>query len=115
MLSFICAGCSEHESRAENAFPIMTAVERSVAHANEDRIDWTEYSVRSAAMHANGRTSRIDRKSTDEFGISILRKLDGKRYWEVCYGTMLPGLVGASYCYYLDSSSYELLAKYNTK
>jgi hypothetical protein len=115
LLSLVCAGCVGQESRAESDLPIVTAVQRSVSHANADKVDWTEYTVRSAAVYANGRTSKIDRASTDDFGLSILRKLDGKRYWEVCYGTSVQGLVGASYCYYLDSTSYELLAKYNVK
>jgi len=54
-------------------------------------------------------------ETSNEYEVSVIRNLYGKRYWEVCYGTAMPGLAGATYCYYLDSANYKLLAEYKVK
>jgi hypothetical protein len=115
LLSFICAGCAVPVGQEKGGMPIVVAAERSVVYANKDQVDGTGYMVKFAALSANGYTRAIDREATDEYQLSILRKLKGKRYWEVCYGASEPGMVGATYCYYLDSSSYELIADYKVK
>ena len=95
--------------------PIVIAVNRSVVYANRDRVDGDRYTVKFAAISANGNSRAIDREATDEYQVSILKKLQGRRYWEVCYGVFEPGVVGATYCYYLDHSSYDLIADYQVK
>lgn len=111
----VCMGCMAQEAQKKNGFPIVVAIEHSVAHANGDGVDWTEYSVRSAELNANGWTSVFDRNSKNTYDISVAQKLQGKEYWEICYGTIVPGLVGATYCYYLNKTDYKLLAKYGMK
>lgn len=115
LLLLISAGCAGQENLEKDSFPIVTAVGKSVAHANSDRVDLREFTVLSAGEYANGRTSVIRRDSTVDFETAILRKLQNKRYWEVCYGPVEPEMVGATYCYYLDRSSYELIADYKVK
>ena len=115
LLLLISAGCAGQENLEKDSFPIVTAVGKSVAHANSDRVDLREFTVLSAGEYANGRTSVIRRDSTVDFEATILRKLQNKRYWEVCYGPVEPEMVGATYCYYLDRSSYELIADYKVK
>ena len=111
----ISVGCAGKESRKKNSFPIVTAVGKSVAHANSEGVDLREFTVLSAGEYANGRTSVIRRDSTVDFEATILRNLQNKRYWEVCYGPVEPEMVGATYCYYLDRSSYELITDYKVK
>jgi hypothetical protein len=113
LLPIVLTGCMTHEVPEKDGFPIVVAIERSTAFANKDAIDWTEYSVRSAELSVNGWTSVIDRESKDPDDASVVQKLQGKEYWEICYGTIVPGLVGATYCYYLERSSYKLLAALN--
>lgn len=115
LLSLACIGCMAQEAPKKNGFPIIVAIEHSAAHANGNGIDWTEYSVRSAELNVNGFASVFDRNSKDPYDISIVQKLQGKEYWEICYGTIVPGLVGATYCYYLDRNDYKLLAVYGMK
>jgi hypothetical protein len=115
ILLIFLTGCMTHEAPNKEGFPIVVAIERSTFFANKDAIKWAEYSVRSAELNANGWTSVIDLESKDEDDASVVQKLQGKEYWEVCYGTIIPGLVGATYCYYLERSSYELLAAYRMK
>lgn len=111
----ISVGCAGQEDREKNSFRIVAAVGKSVAHANSDGVDLHEFTILSAGEYANGRTSVIRRDSTVDFEATILRKLQNKRYWEVCYGPVEPEMVGATYCYYLDRSSYELIADYKVK
>lgn len=115
LLLLISAGCAGQENLEKDSFPIVTAVGKSVAHANSDGVDLREFTVLSAGEYANGRTSVIRRDSTVDFETAILRNLQNKRYWEVCYGPVEPEMVGATYCYYLDRSSYELIADYKVK
>lgn len=115
LLSVACVGCAAPVGQEKGGMPIIVAAERSVVHANKDQIDGRVYIVEFAALSANGYTRAIDREAADEYQISILRKLKNKRYWEVCYGPSEPGMVGATYCYYLDHSSYELIADYKVK
>lgn len=113
--SLACAACAAPVGQEKGGMPIIVAVERSVVYANRDQVDGKAYAVKFAAISANGYTRAIHREGADEYQASILRKLEGKRYWEVCYGAFEPGMVGATYCYYLDHSSYELLADYQVK
>jgi hypothetical protein len=115
LLSLACIGCMAQEAPKKDGFPIIVAIEHSAAHANGNGIDWTEYSVRSAELNVNGFASVFDRNSKDPYDVSIVQKLQGKEYWEICYGTIVPGLVGATYCYYLDRADYKLLAVYGMK
>lgn len=115
LLSLICAGCAVPVGQEKGGMPIIVAAERSVVHANKDQVDGRVYMVKYAAISANGNARAIDREATDEYQASILRKLKNKRYWEVCYGASEPGMVGATYCYYLDHASYELIADYKVK
>lgn len=115
LFSLACTGCMAHEAPAKNGFPIVVAIENSVAYAKRDGVDWTEYSVRSAELNTNGWNSVFDRESKNANDISVVQKLRGKQYWEICYGTIVPGLVGATYCYYLDRTDYKLLAVYGMK
>lgn len=115
LMSLVCMGCMAQEAPNKEGFPIVVAIEKSVAFANRDRVDWSEYSVVSAAEYVNGETSLFDRNSKDPYDISVVQKLRGKEYWEICYGTIVPGLVGATYCYYLDKTDYKLLAVYGMK
>jgi hypothetical protein len=115
LLPLITAGCAVPVGQEKGGMPIIVAVERSVIHANRDQVDGSGYTVNFAAGSANGHTRAIDRKAADEYQLSILRKLQGKRYWEVCYGPSAPGMFGSTYCYYLEYSSYELIADYKVK
>jgi hypothetical protein len=115
LLSVVCVACAAPASQEKGAMPVVIAAERSVAYANRDRVNRSEYMVKLAALSANGYTRAIHREGADSYQASILRKLENKRYWEICYGASEPGMVGATYCYYLDSVSYELLADYQVK
>lgn len=115
LMLLISAGCAGQESQAKDSFPIVTAVGKSVAHANKDGVDLREFTVLSAGEYANGRTSVIRRDSTVDFEMAILRDLQNKRYWEICYGPVEPEMVGATYCYYLDRSDYKLVSTYRVK
>jgi hypothetical protein len=115
MISLVSMGCMAREVPKRDDFPLVVAIEHSVSHANADEIDWTEYSVRSAELNVNGWARAFDRNSKNPYVISIIEKLQGKEYWEICYGTIVPGLAGATYCYYLGRSNYELLAAFRMK
>ncbi len=115
LLPLACTGCMAQEAPKKDRFPIVIAIENSVAHANGHGIDWIEYSVRSAELNINGLNRVFDQNSTDPYDVSVAQKLQGKEYWEICYGTIAPGLVGATYCYYLDRTDYKLLAAYGMK
>ena len=104
-----------NEAPSRDALPIVTAVEKSVPHATEDRIDMTNYSVVSVELGVNGWNGVVDRNSKDPYDVEVVQKLKGKEYWEVCYGAYSPGLVGATYCYYLERSSFQFLAAYRMK
>lgn len=114
-LLLISAGCAGQENREKDSFPIVTAVAESVAHANRDGVNLREFTVLSAGEYANGRTSVIRRDSTVDFEVAILRDLQNKRYWEVCYGPVEPEMVGSTYCYYLGRSDYKLVSAYRVK
>jgi hypothetical protein len=114
-LFFFCAGCVDSKKNLETDLPIVIAAKRSVAYAKSDRVDLTQYTVLSVAEFGDAQTSVIDRKSSHELDVSVLRKLYKQRYWEVCYGHVSPDVAGAMYCYYLDKSKYELLAAYRMK
>ena len=114
-LFFFCTGCAENKRNLENDLPIVVAAKRSVAYAKNDRVDLTQYTVLSIAEFGNAQTSVIDRKSSHDYDVAVLRKLYKQRYWEVCYGHVSPDVAGAMYCYYLDKSKYELLAAYRMK
>lgn len=115
LLSLAVVGCAVPVGQEKGGMPITVAVERSVIYANRDQVDGSGYTVWLAMSYANGMTYSIDREATDEYQLSILKKLQGKRYWEVCYGPSEQGMTGATYCYYLDYSTYELLADYKVK
>ncbi len=115
LLSVICMGCMAQETPTKDGFPIVSAIEKSVSFANEDRVNLANYSVISAELNFNGETSVFDRNSKDPYDVSVVQKLQGKEYWEICYGAFAPGLVGAMYCYYLDKADYKLLAAYRMK
>jgi hypothetical protein len=115
LLSLFCAGCAVPVGQERGGMPVIVAAEKSVIHANRDQVDGSAYTVKLVAMSANGYTRAIHREGADEYQTSILQKLQGKTYWEVCYGPSEPGMVGSSYCYYLDYSNYELLADYKVK
>jgi hypothetical protein len=115
LISLVCMGCMAQEAPKKDGFPVVVAIEHSIAHANENGVDWIEYSVRSAELNVNGGASIFDRNSKDPYDISVVQKLRGKEYWEICYGTIVSGMVGATYCYYLDRTDYKLLAAYGMK
>jgi hypothetical protein len=115
LLSIACASCAPPADQEKDEMPIVAAVEKSLAYAKRDRVDENRYIVKYAAISANGNSRAIDRQAADDYQISILKKLHGRRYWEVCYGASEPGMTGATYCYYLDSSKYELIADYQVK
>jgi hypothetical protein len=112
-LVFLCAGCVENKAGSD--LPVAVAAQRSLPYAKKDQVDLTHYTVRSVAEYGNARTSIIDRTSNHEYDVAVLRKLYGKRYWEVCYGDTSPEVASAMYCYYLDKSDYGLLAAYRMK
>jgi hypothetical protein len=112
---FFFAGCVEDKRNVENDLPIVVAAKRSVAYAKRDRVDLTQYTVLSIAGFDNAQTSVIDRKSSHDYDVAVLRKLYKQQYWEVCYGHVSPDVAGAMYCYYLDKSEYGLLAAYRMK
>jgi hypothetical protein len=114
-LLLVTTGCAVPVGQEKGGMPIIVAAEKSVIHANRDQVDGTAYMINFAAESANGHTRTIHREATDEYQLSVLRKLQGKRYWEVCYGPSAPGMLGSTYCYYLERSSYELLADYKVK
>jgi hypothetical protein len=103
------------EAEKESGVPIVIAIENSFEFARKDGVDLSTYSVVSVERNANGFSSVFDRNSKDPYDVSVLQKLQGKKYWEVCYGTIAPGLVGATYCYYLDKANYRMLAAYRMK
>ena len=106
LLPLVTAGCAVPVGQEKGGMPIIVAVEKSVIHANRDQVDGSAYMVNFAAESANGHTRAIHREVTGEYQLSVLRKLQGKRYWEVCYGPSAPGMFGSTYCYYLERSSY---------
>jgi hypothetical protein len=114
-LFFLCAGCAEKNEPVDSDLPIVIAAKRSVTYAKNDRVDLAQYTVRSVTVFSNAQTRVIDRKSSDQYDIDVLRKLYNQRYWEVCYGHVSLDVAGAMYCYYLDKSKYELLASYRMK
>jgi hypothetical protein len=103
------------EAEKESGVPIVIAIENSFEFARKDGVDLSTYSVVSVERNANGFSSVFDRNSKDPYDVSVLQKLQGKKYWEVCYSAIVPGLVGATYCYYLDKADYRLLAAYRMK
>lgn len=113
VLALICAGCAGGKS--ESDLPLIVAAKHSLIHASNDRIDLNEYTVRSVNEFGNARTSVIDRTSTDEYDVSVLRNLYKVRYWEVCYRPISTESFGAIYCYYLHKSDYRLLTAYRMK
>lgn len=114
-ISILLAGCSPAADRSAMINPVATAIDKSLVYARRDRIDGKMYMVRSAAIYSNGKSSVLKSGNPVEYELSIIRNLYGKKYWEVCYGTAMSGLVGATYCYYLDRSDYTLLAEYKVK
>ena len=114
-IGILLAGCSPAPDQSRMESPVVTAINRSLAFAHRDNIDKQSYMVRSAATYSNGKTSVIKSENPAEYELSVIRNLFGKKYWEVCYGTAMPGLVGATYCYYLDRFDYGLLSEYKVK
>lgn len=115
LLALFCTGCMAREAEKESGVPIVIAIENSFEFARKDGVDLSTYSVVSVERNANGFSSVFDRNSKDPYDVSVLQKLQGKKYWEVCYSAIVPGLVGATYCYYLDKADYRLLAAYRMK
>jgi hypothetical protein len=115
LVSLIGMSCMARDVPKREGLPVITAIENSVSHADADGVDLITYSVRSAELNVNGWARAFDRNSKNPSVISIIEKLQGKEYWEICYGTIVPGLAGATYCYYLDRSDYELLAAFRMK
>jgi hypothetical protein len=114
-LFFFCTGCVENKTSMGNDLPIVVAAKRSIDYAKKDRVDLAQYTVLSIAGFDNAQTSVIDRASSHELDVAVLRKLYKQQYWEVCYGHVSPDVAGAMYCYYLDKSEYGLLAAYRMK
>lgn len=115
LMALICGGCMANEVPSRDKFPIVVAIEKSVLYANEDRVDLANFSVVSVELGVNAWSAVFDRNSKDPYDVEVVQKLKGKEYWEVCYSAYSPGLVGATYCYYLERSSYKLLAAYRMK
>lgn len=114
-IGILTSGCAPAVDQSAMDTPVATAIEKSLVYADRDGVDAHVYMVRSATLNSNGRTSVIKSESPNEYENSVTRNLYGRRYWEVCYGTAMPGLVGATYCYYFDRSDYKLLAEYKVK
>jgi hypothetical protein len=115
LLVLSCAGCMAQETKKEDRAPIIVAIENSFEFARKDGVDLSTYSVVSAERNVNGFASVFDRNSKDPYDVSVVQKLQGKEYWEICYSAIAPGLVGATYCYYLDKTDYRLLSAYRMK
>jgi hypothetical protein len=41
--------------------------------------------------------------------------LKDKKYWEACCGVKSEEMIGATYCYYIDETTLELLAVHRMK
>lgn len=115
IICILASGCVPVAGESTMGTSAVTAIEKSLAYADRDRVDANVYMVRSVSINSNGRTSVIKMEASNEYEVSVIRNLYGKRYWEVCYGTAMPGLAGATYCYYFDRSDYKFLAEYKVK
>lgn len=115
LFSIVSSGCAPPVGQEKGGGGAVVAVHKSVTYANRDWVDGSVYAVTLVAISANGHTHALDRMPRDEYHLSILRKLAGREYWEVCYGSSDRRIVASTYCYYLDSSSYELIVKYHVE
>jgi hypothetical protein len=104
------SGCSD--SPEEN-----TAIDPEISaklHAKKNEIDIGEARAYSTKEYENGATSIFDSTRTDSFAMSVVEKLKGKNYWEVCYDNSGGGL-GGEVCFFIEKSSNQLIYIYRSK
>jgi hypothetical protein len=104
------SGCSR--SREENTAHDPETSAKLYAKKNEINID--EGRAYSTKEYENGDTSIFDSTRTDSFAMSVVEKLKGKNYWEVCYDNSGGGL-GGEVCFFIEKSSNQLIHIYRSK
>lgn len=110
----VCGCTSVNE--AENQ-PAIRAAIKSVSYAREDGVDMQIFSLRSIRHHQNWKTTALGahREQINPGLEEHIASLEGKAYWEACYGTTEENILSASCCYYLDSGSLSLLTTFRMK
>lgn len=62
-----------------------------------------------------GDQALVDQSANSAHIKKVRFALKNKNYWEVCYEILSDEVVGATYCYYHDELTYELLTVYRSK
>ncbi|TXI47417.1 MAG: hypothetical protein E6Q50_14110 [Lysobacter sp.] len=116
LIIFIASILSACDSRREKDLqPAIQAGIESLSHARADNVDMKVYSISWITELSDGQLRIVDRSQTSPSVEKNRTDLKGKKYWEVCYGISKEWVVGATYCYYLDYNTFDLLATYRTK
>lgn len=87
----------------------------SLRFAEKDGIDLDVFSLYSVRRLNYGRLGVADPPMTSPHIERVRDVLKDKHYWEACYGVTSEEMVGATYCFYLDEKTFDLLTVYRMK
>ncbi len=93
----------------------MAAAASSLHFAQKDGIDLDVFSLYSVRRLSYGHLGVAGPPMTSPHIERVRDVLKDKHYWEACYGVTSEEMVGATYCFYLDEKTFDLLTVYRMK
>ena len=112
MPSASVAATSADEGGVDQA---VAAAMSSLRFAGKDGVDLDVFSLYSVRRLRDGYMGVADPSMTSHYLERVRDVLKDKRYWEACYGVASKEMVGATYCFYLDEKTFDLLTVYRMK
>lgn len=89
--------------------PVIAAIRLAYREARNDGVDLSRYDVSTVRHMGNGVNSFS--QAARSTGHPLLDRLEGLRYWEVCFGKTAFE-TGRTYCYYVDRDSGRLILRH---